>query len=565
MTEMTGGQALVAALENAGVEYVFGLLGSSTMEVYDALHDHPTIKYIGVRDERSGTHMADGYGRIKGKPGVILAGQAGPGASNLVTGLIQAQLAFSPVVAITGLVSTSHIGRDTLQEFDQHALFTPITKRTWDVHKADRIPEFVREAVRYSSIGRKGPVVLNIPRDLFAQTVNVGAQWNSWDSAEHGAPSTSQTARIVELLKKAKAPLIITGGGMKSARGSKALVELSRRTKIPVAASAGHTDVLPSDYELFFGQVGPRGNTVASKLAKEADVVLAIGTRLGFNTTFFEDAFAPNVRIVHIDIEPLAIGRYYPIDLGIVADAAQSVAAIAAALEASPLDSSQWSLRNLTAQEDKAALHRKRAEMGASRSTPLRPEQVFAELRSIMPRNGLITLDAGTLCMQATDQLSYFEPPALITPLDFGLVGMSFAAGLGAKLAAPNRPVISVMGDGGFGIGMTEFTTAIQHDIPTVTVVLDNGCWGAEKAYQRDFYGKRYVGADILSAPYDDFAKLCGGFGARATEPGETADAVNEALKSGKPAVVQVKIDPDAIVSFRSDSFKHRIPGKDGQ
>jgi acetolactate synthase-1/2/3 large subunit/sulfoacetaldehyde acetyltransferase len=558
MKEMTGGQALVAALENAGVEYVFGLLGSSTMEVYDALYEHPTIRYISIRDERSGTHMADGYGRISGRPGVILAGQAGPGASNLVTGLIQAQLAFSPVVAITGLVSTAHIGRDTLQEFDQHALFTPITKRVWDVHRADRIPEYVREAVRYSSVGRKGPVVLNIPRDLFAQTVRIDSQWNSWDPVEHGAPSTMQTARIVELIKTSKAPLIIAGGGMKSARGSAALEALSKATRIPVAASAGHTDVLPSDCELFFGQVGPRGNAVASKLAKEADLVLAIGTRLGFNTTFFEETFSANARIVHIDIDPLAIGRYYPIELGIVADAAQSVHAIAAALGESKVDPARWQQRNAAAIEDKAALHRRRHDLGASTSVPLRPEQVFAELRSVMPRNGLITLDAGTLCMQATDQLSYFEPPALITPLDFGLVGMSFAAGIGAKLAAPDRPVISVMGDGGFGIGMTEFTTAVQHQIPTVTVVLDNGCWGAEKAYQRDFYGKRYVGADILSAPYDEFARLCGGFGARATGPGETADAVREALKSGQPAVVQVKVDPEAIVSFRSDSFKHR-------
>ena len=558
MNEMTGGQALVAALENAGVECVFGLLGSSTMEVYDALHEHPTIRYIGVRDERSGTHMADGYGRISGKPGVILAGQAGPGASNLVTGLIQAQLAFSPVVAITGLVSTSQMGRDTMQEFDQHSVFRPITKRMWDVHRADRITEYVREAVRYSSIGRKGPVLLNIPRDLFAQTVKVDAQWNSWDPVEHGSPSIAQTERIMAMLRGAKSPLIIAGGGIKWSRGSADLLELSRATKIPVAASGGHADVLPSDYELFFGQVGPRGNPVASKLAKEADLVLAIGTRLGFTTTFFEDAFAPGVRLVHIDIEPLAIGRYYPIELGIVADAAGTVRAIAGVVTNQTLDSSAWQARNLAALEEKKALHKRRSELGSTNAVPLRPEQVFAELRSVLPRNSIITLDAGTLCSQATDQLSYFQPPALMTPLDFGLVGFSYAAGLGAKLAAPDRPVISFMGDGGFGIGMTEFTTAIQHNLPTVTVVLDNGCWGAEKAYQRDFYGKRYVGADILSAPYDEFAKLCGGFGARANGPGETADAVNEALKSGKPAVVQVKVDPDAILSFRVDSFKHR-------
>ena len=558
MKEMTGGQALVAALEHAGVSHVFGLLGSSTMEVYDALYEHPTIRYIGVRDERSGTHMADGFGRISGKPGVILAGQAGPGASNLVTGLIQAQLAFSPVVAITGMVSTGHIGRDTLQEFDQHSLFAPITKRVWDVHRAERIPEYVREAVRYASVGRKGPVVLNIPRDLFAQVVPAGAMWNSWDPVQHGAPSAAQTARIVDLLRAAKAPVIVTGGGMKSSRGSASLMELSRATGIPVAASAGHTDVLPSDFELFFGQMGPRGNPVATQLVKQADVVLAIGTRLGFNTTFFEESFGAQARLVHVDIEPLAIGRYYPIELGIVADAAQTVLALAAAIERSPLDPAAWRMRNARALEEKAALQRRRAELGASKAVPMRAEQVFAELRAVMPRDGIIALDAGTLCMQATDQLSYFQPPALMTPLDFGLVGMSYAAGLGAKLAAPGRPVISVMGDGGFGMGMTEFTTAIQHDIPTVTVVLDNGCWGAEKAYQRDFYGKRYLGADILSAPYDEFARMCGGFGARARAPGETADAVGQALKSGKPAVVQVEVDPDAIVSFRSDSFKHR-------
>jgi len=560
MAATTGGEALVAALEDAGVRYVFGLLGSSTMEVYDALYEHPTIRYIGVRDERSGTHMADGYGRISGEPGVILAGQAGPGSSNLVTGLIQAKLAFSPVVAITGLVSSSHIGRDTLQEFDQHGLFSPIAKRTWNVPKADRIRELVREAVRYSSVGRKGPVVLNVPRDLFAQQVSKeDKRWNSWHKIHNGAPAAEQIQQIVQMIRSARSPLIISGGGIKAARASAQLVELSRKTGIPVAASAGNTDVVPNDYELFAGQAGPRGNPVATGLAHDADLILAIGTRLAFNTTFYEDDFCPSAKIIQIDIDPLAVGRHYPIELGIVADAGQTVMALLEAMQGFEANQAAWKARNTRFMHDRKALLDKREELGKSTDTPMKSAQVFSALRSAIPREAVVTLDAGTMCMQATDQLAYYNPPSLITPLDFGLVGMSYAAGIGAKLAAPKRPVVSLMGDGGFGIGMTEFTTAIQHDIPTVTVVLDNGSWGAEKAYQRDFYGKRYVGADIHSAPYDEFARSCGGFGVRVTASSELADAVSQALKSGKPAVVHVKVDPDSIVSFRSDSFKHRV------
>jgi acetolactate synthase-1/2/3 large subunit/sulfoacetaldehyde acetyltransferase len=559
MAATTGGEALVAALEEAGVRYVFGLLGSSTMEVYDALYEHPTIRYIGVRDERSGTHMADGYGRISGEPGVILAGQAGPGSSNLVTGLIQAKLAFSPVVAITGLVSSSHIGRDTLQEFDQHGLFSPIAKRTWNVPKADRIAEFVREAFRYASVGRKGPVVLNVPRDIFAMPVETEEKrWNSWHSIHHGVPAPEQIDQIVQMIRAARSPLIISGGGIKAARASADLVELSRLTGIPVAASAGNTDVVPNDYELFAGQAGPRGNRVATGLAHDADLILAIGSRLAFNTTFYEENFCPTARIVQVDIEALAVGRHYPIELGVVADAGLTVKALLKALQGFDAGQANWRTRNQQFLADRRALLDERARLGEGSDTPMKSAQVFAALRSAMPRDAIITLDAGTMCMQATDQLAYYNPPSLITPLDFGLVGMSYAAGVGAKLAAPNRPVVSLMGDGGFGIGMTEFTTAMQHGIPTVTVVLDNGCWGAEKAYQRDFYGKRYVGADIDNAPYDEFARSCGGFGVRVTQSGELSDALAEALKSNKPAVVHVKVDPEAIVSFRSDSFKHR-------
>jgi thiamine pyrophosphate-dependent acetolactate synthase large subunit-like protein len=557
---INGGEALVSALEAAGVTDVFGLLGSSTIEVYDALYEHPTIRYIGVRDERSGTHMADAFGRISGKPGIILAGQAGPGSANLVTGLIQAHLAHSPVVAITGLVSTGHMGRDSFQEFDQHSVFESIVKRNWNVFKAERIGEFVREAIRYSAIGPSGPVVVNIPRDLFIQTVDNDAQ--AWDARVHihgSVPAPPQIAHIKALIQGAQAPVIVAGGSLVACRGSEALLELSTVTGIPVAASAGHGDVVPNDYELFAGQVGGRGNDVANGLLGGADLVLAIGTRLGFNTTSYTYEYLPkSAKIVQFDVDPLAIARYYPVEIGVVADPGHSARVIAHAMRDFDATNAPWVARNEQFKKDRAELSKRRDKAGSAFASKLRPEQVFAELRSVLPRDTIVTLDAGTLCLQATDQMAYFEPPALITPLDFGLVGMSFAAGLGAKVAAPKRTVLSLVGDGGFGIGMTEFTTAVQHAISTVTVVLDNGCWGAEKAYQRDFYNGRYIGADITSAPYDQFARSCGAFGARAQSPGEVADAVRDALKSSMPSVVQVSVDPDALISFRRDSFAHR-------
>lgn len=555
-----GGDLLVQALKAAGVSHVFGLLGSSTMEVYDALYDETAIKYVGVRDERSGTHMADAFARVKGKPGVMLAGQAGPGASNLLTGLVQAQLAGSPVVAITGLVSSQHLGRDAFQEFDQQAVFSPVTKRTWNVPRADRIAEFVQEAMRVAAVGRPGPVVLNIPRDLFAELVD--AQPAFWDARTTLRPAAARHDDLLflkQLILSAKSPVILAGGGVKLSRASEAIVRLATKLALPITASAGHADVVPNDCPLFAGQVGPRGNTVASGLTKSADLILAFGTRLGFNTTFYTyNDIAPGAKIVQIDIDPAALGRYFPITFGVAADVGAVADALTQACRDVDPDKLGWTKRNTQFFADMEALWATRERAAEDRRMPLRPERIFSEIRSALPRDAIVTLDAGTLCLQATDQLRYFSPPALITPLDFGLVGFSHAAGLGAKAAAPDRPVITLMGDGGFAMSMAEITTAVQSKLPTVSIILDNGCWGAEKAYQRDFYDKRYIGADILSPSYDEFAKLCGAVGMRPQRPGDVADAMRDALRTDQPTVIHVNVDPDAIVSFRRDSFKHR-------
>lgn len=557
---MNGGEAIVEALKAANVSHIFGLLGSTTMELYDALYDCKSIKYVGVRDERAGTHMADAFGRVSRTPGVFLAGQSGPGAANMVTGLAQAKIAYSPVVAITGLAATSHLGRDAFQEIDQQAIFAPITKRTITVPRADRIPEFIKEAFRIATSGRCGPVVVQIPRDYFAQTIeNKIESLRDFPVRVDGMVNYEAVDRIATLIRGASAPVIIAGAGVKWSNGSQILAKLAERLSIPVVSSAGHGDVLPSDHPMFFGQVGPRGNAVASRLAREADVIIALGTRLGFNTTFYTyNDLSAQARIVQIDVEPEALGRYFPIELGVVADAASMVKAIDAATNglAAPVPWAKWSE---SAQADRDVLWRERENDAKTTRKPLSAARVFKEIRDVLPRDAIVTLDAGTMCLQATDQLRYYHPPSLLSPLDFGLVGFSYAAGLGAKAAAPSRPVITLMGDGGFAMTMAELTTAVSEGLPTVSVVLDNGCWGAEKAYQRDFYNGRYIGADIKNLPYDKVAQLAGARGYAVTEPGQLSEMLEDAIASGEPSVLHVKVDPDAIVSFRRDSFKHRL------
>lgn len=558
MALMNGGEAVVAALKAAGVDHVFGLLGSSTMEMYDALYDCSEIRYIGVRDERAGTHMADAFGRIAGRPAVVLAGQAGPGAANLTTGLAQALLAYSPVVAITGLASSEHLGRGAFQEIDQQALFAPIAKRNITVPKAERLPEFVKEAVRLANSGRRGPVVLNIPRDMFAAQIEAEVQKADDYAVEtEGTLNPAALVRVAKLIEGAASPVIMAGAGVKWGRGSDAVLRLAEALELPVTASAGHADVIPNDHAMFAGMIGPRGNEAASRLTREADLVLALGTRLGFNTTFYtNDHLNADAKIVQVDISPDAIGRYFPVAEGIIGDAGAVGAALADQVRKP--DPLPWGPRNETFKQERAALLAEREAAGASELTPLAPGRVFAELRQALPRDAIVTLDAGTMCLQATDQLRYFAPPALLSPLDFGLVGFSYAAGIGAKCAAPERPVVTLMGDGGFAMTMAEIATAVQSAIPTVAVVLDNGCWGAEKAYQRDFYNGRYIGADIVGPDYDKVAELCGAKGWHVTEPGGLADALSEALATGEPGVIHVKVDPNAMISFRRDSFKHR-------
>ena len=565
MVRTTGGGAVVAALGAEGVRHAFGLIGSAGMEIFDALYQHRSIRFIGVRDERTGTHMADGYARASRGAGVFIAGQNGPGATNTVTGLAQAHAAYSPVVVLAGSLSTQHVHRDAFQEVDQQALFKPVTKRCWTVTQAARIPEAVREAFRTALAPRCGPVALNLPRDLLAETGEFAIarmRDESIDLRPGANPAVIRAA--AKLLASAERPLILAGGGVKNGGSYEDVLRLAEIVHAPIATSPGHGDAIPCTHRLYAGQVGPRGNTIATDLARNADVIVALGTRLGFNTTFYSyDYLNAEARIIQVDIEPTAIGRFFPVAVGVQGDAGIIARDLGDALAGH--DAKRALGWEALFRKRRDAYLAERDAAGSRSSVPMQPATLFKAIRASAPADAMYTLDAGTLCLQATDELSLVEPPALFTPLDFGLVGFSYACGLGVKVAAPERPVISLIGDGGFGMTMSEIGTAVAHGIATVCIVMNNGCWGAEKAYQRDFFGGRYIGADVPNPPYDKVAELFGAAGFRVEKPSEAEDTIRAALACGRPAVVDVAIDPDALYSFRRDSFKHRAgPTKQG-
>ena len=529
------------------------------MEMFDALYHEKKIKFIGVRDERTGTHMADGYARASNQPGIIIAGQNGPGATNLVTGLAQAKAAFSPVISIAGLYSTKDKMEDAFQGLDQQSLFEPVTKKTLTVKKVNNIAKFISDAFKTAMSPRRGPVCINLPRNILAEksSFKINEKNKSFYNFYKIKAKTKDINRSIKLINNSKKFVIIVGAGIKYTSNFEEVTKLADYLNCPIVTSAGHGDAIPYDYKLNAGQMGPRGNPVATKLMKEADVILALGTRLGFNSTFYSyDNINKKAKIIQIELEKKMIGRYFRISIGILADASTVASQLLIALKQKKILPSikDWTEKFIS-ERSKFLKNREKIK---SKNSPIQPNALFKELRKVLPKNTAITLDAGTLCLQATDSLNYFKPPSLFSPLDFGLVGFSFACGLGVKLANPKKTVVSLMGDGGFGMTISELSTAVEYKINTITVILNNKSWGAEKAYQKDFFGKRYLGADISSPPFDKVANFYGAKGYKIKKLSDINSVFKKALKVNKPVVIDVDVDPKALYSFRRDSFKHR-------
>ncbi len=557
--KLTGGQAAVKSLKKEQVKHVFGLIGSATMEMFDALYHEKQIKFIDVRDERTGTHMADGYARASNQPGVIIAGQNGPGATNLVTGLAQAKAAFSPVISLAGLYSTKDKMEDAFQGLDQQSLFKPVTKKTLTLSNSKNIPKAISDGFKTAMSPRRGPVCINLPRNLLAEKNNykIDEKRKSFQNEVLIKSKSSSIKKAVSLIKNSGKVIIIVGGGIKYTAGFQPVIKLAEYLNVPIVTAAGHGDAIPFNHKLNAGQMGPRGNPVATKLTKEADVILAIGTRLGFNSTFYSyENINKRAKIVQVELEKKMLGRYFPIKIGINADAATTANQLLREFKKQKIKSEVKIWTEKFKNERSNYLFQRNNI--PSKNYPIQPPGLFKELRKVLPKNSAITLDAGTLCLQATDALEYYNPPSLFTPLDFGLVGFSFACGLGVKVAKPKKTVVSLMGDGGFGMTISELSTAVEHKINTITIVMNNKSWGAEKAYQKDFFGKRYLGADISSPPFSKVAELYGAKGYKVKKLSEINDVVKTALKVNKPVVIDVDVDPTALYSFRKDSFKNK-------
>ncbi len=551
MTTINGGEAVYRVLKANSIDTVFGLLGGSMLELYDAMYQGGEIAYVGARDERAAGHMADAWARMTGKPGVVLGAQAGPGVVNIVTAVAEAHLAFSPLVVIAGAITRADQAKDTFQEVDQVALFAPVCKRSVMVTDPSRLAPMLEDAIRLANSGRRGPVVLHVPRDLFAAEVPA-IDPKPVNIARPGPAAPGDVKAIAGLISLAKRPVIFAGGGFKWGKGCDALTALADTLEVPVVASTGHADIMPHGHPWFAGQAGPRGNRVASRLTKEADVMVVLGARLGFNSTFHSNEYVGgDTRIAHVDIDGPAVGRYFPAEIAVQADARLTAEALTMA--ASKPDADEW---RAAFKADMTSLAAERAEEARIATLPLHPRRALGEIREVLPENAVVTLDTGNTCLQAADRLAHYAPMSLITPLDFGLVGFGLAAAIGAKAAAPDRPVVAIMGDGAIGYTMIEIQTAISHKLPIVIVVLDNEAWGAEKAYQKEFYGGRLLGAEIRSPRFDKFAELCGGKGIWVNGPGEMGPALTEAIASGLTTVIQGRIDPGALMTLRKDLFK---------
>jgi acetolactate synthase-1/2/3 large subunit/sulfoacetaldehyde acetyltransferase len=559
---MNAGAAIVECLRAEKARYAFGIIGSSYLEVLDAFFDPPDIDFVSVRHELAAVHIADAYARMTGGIGVCLA-QGGPGVTNLVTGMALAKHAYSPVLALGGAVMTSQDQRDAFQEVDQMSLLRPVSKATLRIGRADRAAELTRHAIRSAMSGRRGPVFVEMPRDILSHEVDFEPQVPAqYRSLEGGAPSPDAVKKAVTMLCGAKKPLIVAGSGVKWSRGSEALIAMAEALNVPIVTSNANRDLVPNDHPLFFGQLGPRGSSIARELAQQADVIFALGTRLGFTTAFFNYNFInASARLIHCEVEASEIGRTYPVALAMVADARLAAEACRLEAEKSKLRATVDEWNSLAAK--KREQWRAQREAGISQpGVPIRTGRFFAELRRAVPRNVHVTTDAGYWGNTATDAFDHFECPSLLTPQEFGCLGFSFPAALGIKFAKPDAPVLCINGDGGFAMNMQELETAVRCKLNPVVLVLNNFSWGVEKSYQKDFFQERYVGANIGNPRFDKLAEAFGARGVRVERAEEIGDAVREAFASELPTVVDVFVDRSEMVGLRRDAVVARTTQK---
>ena len=546
---MTGAQAIIASLEAEGVDTVFGYPGGQAIKIYDALYDSKKLHHVLARHEQGATHMADGYARATGKVGVVLV-TSGPGATNTVTGIATAYMDSIPMVVITGQVTRGVIGTDSFQESDIVGITMPIVKHSFLLQSTDDLTETFREAFYIASTGRPGPVLIDIPSDLqgaemvfhYPDSVNIPSYRPTYKG------NAKQIKQATALIETSKRPLLYAGGGIVSSHACQELKALAEAMQIPVVTTLLGKGCFPSSHPLSLGPVGMHGSKYANMAMTECDLIIAAGARFSDRVTGKLDEFAPNAKVIHIDIDPAEIGKIREANVPIVGDAQGILGGIVAQLEksgAEPVDA-KW-VETVNEWRERWPYY---DDQFNDYPDQIVPEVALDELsKQLDPDNSIVTTEVGQHQMWAHQHIGREHARSFLSSGGLGTMGFGFPAAIGAKFGCPDKQVVCVAGDGSFQMNSQEMATAAINNAAVKVFLLDNRALGMVHQWQKLFYHERY--SSTILDPVPDFVKLADAYGwegERIEEPEEVAPAIARMLASDKPYLLDVAISPDQNV-----------------
>lgn len=527
---LTGADIVVRCLRDEGIDYIFGYPGGAALHMYDALYRQDAVKHILVRHEQGATHAADGYARATGKPGVVLV-TSGPGVTNTVTGIATAYMDSIPMVVITGQVPSHLIGDDAFQEVDTVGVTRPCVKHNFLIKDVTKIAETIKKAFFIACSGRPGPVVVDIPKDITAES----CEYHYPDRVEMRSyqPRTSghrkQIAKGVELLIKAKRPIIYSGGGAVLANASAALIELVNSLKYPSTSTLMGLGAIPASCPYFLGMLGMHGTYEANMAMYECDVMLAVGARFDDRVTGELSKFSPNAKIVQIDIDPSSIGKNVPVEVPIVGDCDEvlrelntQIKSAVAGIDANAIEQ-WWATVNQWKAVDSLCYE--------VSDTVIKPQYVVQKLLEITGGDAYITSDVGQHQMWAAQYYTFEKPRRWINSGGLGTMGFGLPAAMGVQLAFPDDVVVCITGDASIQMCIQELSTCLQYNLPIKIINLNNQYMGMVRQWQEFFYDRRYSHSYMDALP--DFVKLAesyGHVGMRVTHPDDLDDALKRAF-----------------------------------
>ena len=541
-------------LERLGVEVVFGLCGHTVIAFLDAL-GKSRIRVVSTRHEQVAAHAADGYARASGKPGVLLT-HLGPGLTNACTGVANAALDSIPMVVIAGDVPSYYHGRHPHQEVnlhqdaDQFQIYRPFCKRVYRVDRVSDLPRVMERAFHLCQAGRPGPVLVDVPMDVFSEDLPVDAFQQLPAIMARPTLNESVARHIVDALASAERPLLYVGGGVMSARATAELAALAEALEVPVAHTLMGKGSLHADHPLLLGQSGFWGTPISNEKCRTADLIVAVGTRLAeANSSSWDSRFTfsiPPTRLIHIDADETEIGRNYPTELGVVADAKLALAALAATARGTT-HRDRGRLREEIARGRKAFAANWDHQWN-SEQFPLRPERILAELRKAVPEDGFIVTDVGWNKNGVGQQFPITVPGTFITPSGLATMGFGPSAVLGVKIAFPDRAAVALIGDGGFSTNPSVIATAMEAELPVVWLVMDNAGFGTIAGLEAMHYGWTFGCmfercGQPYRADYAAMARACGAHGVNVPSAAALGPALEEALTAKLPTVIQVAME----------------------